>query len=77
LFEKLPAPGSVVLGPKIPLAEVLKCLRTSHDILAISEIAKHMWLKKSTFQFICNTDTFILFKPMPAGKIEFWDVMVS
>jgi hypothetical protein len=77
LFEKLPAPGSVVLGPNIPLAEVLNCLTTSHDIVAISEIAKHMWLKKSTFQFTGNTDTFVLSIPTPAAKTEFWDMMVS
>jgi len=65
LFEKLPAPGSDVLAPNIPLAEVLKFLRTSHDKVPISEIAKHMLLKKSTFQFKCNTET------------EFWVVMVS
>jgi len=77
LLEKLPAPGSDVLAPNIPLAEVLNCLRTSHDKVPISEIAKHTLLKKSPFQFKCNTDTSIPFKPVPAGNTEFWDVMVS
>jgi len=49
LFEKLPAPGSDVLDPNIPLAEVLNCLGTSHDKVPISEIAKHNVVKKIYF----------------------------
>jgi hypothetical protein len=49
LLAKSPAPGSVVLAPTVSLVAVFNCVRTSHDIVAKSEIAKYLGLTKCNY----------------------------